>query len=322
MKVVFMGTPDFAVPSLEALIAEGHDVQAVVTQPDRPAGRGQKVKMSSVKTAALNHRLPVLQPIRVSEVDFIEKLRSINPDVIVVTAFGQKIPQEILSLPKYGCVNVHGSLLPKYRGASPINWAIIDGNTVTGITTMLMDAGWDTGDILLQAELPISSDDTAGTLHDKLAELGAKVLLDTLKGLEAGTVRPKPQDHSAATYVRMLKKEDAELDWDQPPKRVVDFVRGMQPWPVAYTFFGDRLVKIWKCKVLDNQQIPDEESLVPGTVFGSDDQCIFVAVRGGAVGILELQPENGRRMTGRDFLNGYHVSCGDRFSRLVGEANG
>lgn len=186
---------------------------------------------------------------------------------------------------------------------------------------MQMDEGWDTGDILLQAEIPILPEDTAGTLHDKLADLGAEVLLDTLKGLEEGTITPQPQDHAAATYVKMLKKEDAFLNWDQPPQRIVDFVRGMQPWPVAYTFLGNRMVKLWKCIILESEDIP-EGTFAPGTVIGYDDQCIFVAVRDGAVGIVELQPENGKRMTGRDFLNGYRLKPGDRFSSSAGETNG
>ncbi len=310
MRVVFMGTPEFAVPSLQALLEAGHDVCAVVTQPDRPAGRGQSLRYSPVKQAALDNALPVLQPKRVSADEFMAKLRELKPEVVVVVAFGQKIPREILELPQFGCINVHGSLLPRYRGASPIHWAIIDGNHETGVTTMLLNEGWDTGDMLLQETVSISSEDTAGTLHDKLSTVGAELLVKTLAGLQAGSIRPRPQDDSQANYVRMLKKEDGLIDWSQSAQQLVNFVRGMQPWPVAYSYLGDRLVKVWW---LEPAQSLGEQQSQPGTVMIADGNQMVVSVGDGAVRLVSVQPESGKKMPAGDFVNGYRVKPGDRF---------
>ncbi|NLV91284.1 MAG: methionyl-tRNA formyltransferase [Firmicutes bacterium] len=310
MRAVFMGTPDFAVPSLQALM-EHHEVVGVVTQPDRPAGRGQSVRQSPVKRLAVSHNIPVLQPQRVADPAVVEELKALAPEVIVVVAFGQKIPPSILSLPPYGCINVHGSLLPKYRGASPIHWAIIDGNKETGVTTMLMDEGWDTGDILLQETVEITGEDTAGTLHDKLAVLGADLLIRTLAGLADGTVTARPQDHDEANYVSMLRKEDGLIDWNQPANRIRDFVRGMQPWPGAFSYLGDTMVKILQVEVADDgDELGEVEK---GTIVKVDNGGVEVAAAPGSVRLVTVQPENRSKMSGVDFANGYRLEPGQRF---------
>lgn len=311
MQVVFMGTPDFSVPSLKALLNSPHRVQAVVTQPDRPRGRGQKVQASPVKQLARQANIPVLQPRRVAEGEFIEKLRKLAPDVIVVVAFGQLIPPEILEIPPYGCINVHASLLPLYRGASPIQQAIIDGCTETGVTTMLLDEGWDTGDILLQVRVPIASTDTAGDLHDKLADRGAKLLLETLEGLEAGTIVPTPQDDSKATYAYKLKKDAGQIRWEAPVSAIVNLVRGVNPWPGAYTTHAGQQLKVWEAVPVQKCE-KQMDRLTPGEVVGIDPEAgILVAAGDGYVALRTVQPPNRQRMTGQDYANGYHLRVGD-----------
>ncbi|HLV80921.1 MAG TPA: methionyl-tRNA formyltransferase, partial [Chthonomonadaceae bacterium] len=262
-RVVFFGTAEFAVPSLEALLEAGHDVLAVVTQPDKPQGRGRQLAASPVKKAAEAHGLPLLQPRRVRSDAFLEKMRALAPDALALAAFGQIIPQALLDLPPLGPINVHGSLLPKYRGAAPIQRALMAGETVTGITTMWMDATLDTGDILLAGSLPIAPDDTAGTLTSKMAELGARLLVETLDGLAAGTLARKPQDHSQATFAPAITPEDGLLRWEEPAEAVRNRIRGVSPRPGAFTAMKGRRVKVWAAEVA----APASEAVAPGTVL-------------------------------------------------------
>ena len=248
MRIVFMGTPDFAASALEALVQSRHEILAVVTQPDKPKGRKGIMTPSPVKEIALREGIPVLQPKRVREEGFDEILAGYQADAFVVVAFGQIIPQRILDLPKYGCLNVHGSLLPSYRGAAPIQWAVLDGRKKSGVTVMQMDAGIDTGDILLQKEIVLAEDETAGSLFDRLSALGAEALLEVLDGLEAGTVTPVPQGESDTPYAKMLTKEMGEIDFSRSGAALDAFVRGMDPWPGAYTFLGEKMLKVWKLK--------------------------------------------------------------------------
>ena len=252
MRVIFMGTPDFAVPSLEALLTK-HEVVLVVTQPDKPKGRGKKMVPTPVKACALEHGIPVLQPEKVKEPEFVEQLRSYEPDLIAVTAFGQILSEPILEMPKYGCINVHGSLLPKYRGAAPMQWSIIDGEKVTGITTMYMAKGLDSGDMLLKAEVEITDEDTFATIHDKMAVTGANLLLDTLDQLEAGTLERIPQDHDAATYAPMITKETGHIDWSKNRQDIINLIRGLNPVPAAYTIYEEEVLKIFGAVISDVQ---------------------------------------------------------------------
>ncbi|CAA7602761.1 methionyl-tRNA formyltransferase [Acididesulfobacillus acetoxydans] len=260
MRLVFMGTPDFAVPSLEASVGAGYEVAGVFTQPDRPAGRGQLMKPSAVKTAALALGLPVFQPERVKSPEAVAQLRDLAPEGIVVVAYGQILSSEILALPRRGCINVHASLLPAYRGAAPIQWAVIRGEKVTGVTTMLMNQGLDTGDLLLQAEYPISAEAAGGEVHEALARLGATLLLDTLAGVEAGTVRPVPQT-GPGSYAPLLTRKDEKIDWAGGSWAIHNLIRGLNPWPGAYTTFRGESLKVW-------QSSPPEEETSPGESAG------------------------------------------------------
>lgn len=307
-RIIFFGTPSFALPALQTLFESPDEVIAVVTQPDREKGRGRKVVFSAVKELALRHHLTLLQPERVKEEPFQETLRGFQPDLIVVVAFGQILPKSILSIPKYGAINVHASLLPKYRGAAPIAWAILNGEKVTGITTMVMDAGMDTGDILLQVETPIDVGDTCETLHDRLASLGAQLLRETLEKIKTGDIRPIPQDHSKANYAPPLKKEDGHIDWKKEANEIDRQVRAFNPWPGAFSKLDDRWIKIYKGEMKERPLTGK-----PGTVVwvGSD----FVEVETGkdAFRIKEIQLEGRRRMTIRDFLSGHAISVGTVF---------
>ncbi|MCX7781619.1 MAG: methionyl-tRNA formyltransferase [Negativicutes bacterium] len=301
MRVVFMGTPDFAVPCLEMLIAENYDIQAVITQPDRPKGRGQKVAPSPVKQAALVHNLPVLTLERIKDEAFITAMRRLNPDLIAVVAFGQFLPKTLLELPIYGCVNVHASLLPKYRGAAPIHWAVINGEKCTGVTTMFMDIGMDTGDMILKREVAIGDEETTGELHDKLKVAGAELLSATLAAIMAGTAPRCPQDHASATYAPLLTRTTERIDWQRPAGEIHNLVRGLNPWPVAYTLHGDKLLKVWRTR-LGNPNAAGE----PGRVAFSAEG-IFVSTGRGELELLEVQPESKRRMSADDYFRG----CGD-----------
>ena len=310
MKAVFMGTPDFAVPTLQKMIDMGIEVTAVVTQPDKAKGRGKKVIYSPVKECALAHDLPVYQPVRIrKEPEFIQTLRDMQPDVIVVVAFGQILPKEILDIPRLGCVNVHASLLPKFRGAAPIQWSIIDGEEVTGVTTMLMDVGLDTGDMLLKTEIPMDPKETGGSLHDKLAAVGGELLEKTLIGLEAGTIVPEKQDDSqAGEYARMLDKELGHIDFNQPAVVIERLIRGLNPWPSAYTYIDGKTVKIWEAEVLDRNY-----GCEYGEVAEVTRNCLIIQTGVGALSVKSVQLQGKKRMDIAAFLNGYTIEKGTRF---------
>ena len=305
MRVIFMGTPDFAVPVLETLIHSTHDVAAVVTQPDRPKGRGNHLTMPPVKETALAANLPVLQPEKVRTPEFFDVLASYRPDAIVVAAFGQIIPKRILSLPRYGCLNVHASLLPKYRGASPIQWAILNGDEKTGITIMQMDEGLDTGDILLQKEVILDGTETGGSLFDTLSSLGGPMILQALSGLENHTITPVPQCESEATHVRMLTKSMGSIDWSADACAIERLVRGLSPWPAAYTTFGTKTLKLWKSSV-----VPSVCDAAPGTVIAIQKDHFLVQTGNGALAVTELQLEGKKRMDAASFLRGVHLETG------------
>ena len=310
MKAVFMGTPDFAVPTLQKMIDMGIEITAVVTQPDKAKGRGKKVIYSPVKECALAHDLPVYQPVRIrKEPEFIQTLRDMQPDVIVVVAFGQILPKEILDIPRLGCVNVHASLLPKFRGAAPIQWSIIDGEEVTGVTTMLMDVGLDTGDMLLKTEIPVDPKETGGSLHDKLAAVGGELLEKTLIGLEAGTIVPEKQDDSqAGEYARMLDKELGHIDFNQPAVVIERLIRGLNPWPSAYTYIDGKTLKIWEAEVLDRNY-----GCEYGEVAEVTRNCLIIQTGVGALSVKSVQLQGKKRIDIAAFLNGYTIEKGTRF---------
>lgn len=324
MRVVFMGTPAFAVPSLEALDDSDHEVVGVVTQPDRPKGRGQAVVLCPVKELALAKGLPVSQPDKIKSPEFLQQLSEWKPDVIAVTAFGRILPKSILDLPPMGCVNVHGSLLPAYRGAAPIQWALIHGDTETGITTMLMDEGMDTGDVLLQQAVPIEPEDTALELGERMALAGGALLVETLTRLAAQTVVPRAQDHSRATVAPLLKKEDGVIDWTQSATEIANRIRGLSPWPGSYTFHHacpersgaerreQRLI-IRKGRV-DAQGGPAGGGPQPGTILAVGPQSFWVQTGAGRIEVLEVQPANKKRMSVEQFLLGYALRAQETLS--------
>ena len=291
MKVVFMGTPDFAVGTLEEIVKAGHEVAAVVTQPDKPKGRGKTLMPTPVKEAALKYAIPVYQPLKVRAEEFVKVLEGIAPDIIVVAAFGQIISKEILELPKYGCINVHASLLPKYRGAAPIQWVVIDGEKESGVTTMMMDVGLDTGDMLEKAVVPLAADETGGSLHDKLSVLGAELILSTLDKLEKGTAVRTPQTDENTCYAKMLKKNMGDIDWTMDAAAIERLIRGLNPWPSAYTRWNGKTLKIWRAEVLEK-----EYDGVCGEVVYTDKTSIHVKTGHGTLVLKELQPEGKKRM--------------------------
>ena len=307
MKVVFMGTPDFAVPTLKALV-EKHEVVAVVSQPDKPKGRGKKLQPTPVKIAAEEAGIPVFQPEKIRDAGFIEKLKTINADVFVVVAYGQILPQSVLDMPKYGCINVHGSLLPKYRGAAPIQWSIIDGEKVTGVTIMYMEKGLDTGDMLLKCEIPIDPEDTYGSLHDKMAPIGADALIRALDMLEKGEIKPEKQDDKKSSYVSVINKSLGLIDWSKNADDIVNLVRGLDPVPGAYSFFNGEQIKIWSACVLE--EFNGEE----GTVVYTDKKKGFAVAAGDkAVLVRQMQAKGGKRMASADYMRGHEVKVGDIF---------
>ena len=305
MRVIFMGTPDFAVGTLEALIKAGHEVVLAVTQPDRPKGRGGKMQFSDVKVCALEHNIEVYQPERIRQIECMEYLRGYNADIIVVVAFGQILPKEILEMPKYGCVNVHASLLPKYRGAAPIQWAVINGEKVTGVTTMRMDEGLDTGDMIMTREVELTPDETGGSLFDRLAVVGAELCTETLAALEAGTATFTPQDHDKATKVGIIKKQFGEIDFTKSAAEIECLMRGLDPWPSAFTHVGGKLLKLWKADVTDMEG-------EPGTIIEAGKDRLIIGCGKGALSIKELQLEGKKRMQTADFLRGYSLNAGDK----------
>ena len=294
MKIVFMGTPDFSVNALENIVKAGHDVVGVITQPDKPKGRGGKMQYTPVKEKALELGLDVYQPQRVKETEFIEKLKEMNPDAIVVIAFGQILPKAILDMPKYGCINVHASLLPKYRGAAPIQWSVIDGEKETGVTTMYMNEGLDTGDIIDKVVVPIDKKETGGSLFDKLAIEGGKLILKTLIELENGTAVRTPQDDSKSNYAGMINKQLGKIDFNKSANEIERLIRGLNPWPSAYTKMDGKTLKIWDADVDDS-----ENDSAPGTITEVGKDFIRVATGKGSLKILELQLEGKKRMKTR-----------------------
>ena len=305
MRVVFMGTPDFAVPTLQALIDSPYEIVGVFTQPDRPKGRGGKVQMSPVKELALKHDIPVFQPLKM-RVDGLEPLRELRPDVCVTAAFGQILSQEVLDVPPMGTVNVHASLLPRHRGAGPIQWSILSGDEVAGVTTMFTDKGIDTGDMLLKVETPITEDDTAGTLTDRLAEMGAGLLVETLRQLESGVCPREKQDESIATYDPKISKEMGLLDFSEGVEKCLLRVRAMSPWPCAYTELSEGVLKVWRAKKAENMPAAPE-----GTVLRANKKDgLVIAVSDGAIELCEIQAPNAKRMEARAFLLGHPIEEG------------
>ena len=309
MKVIFMGTPDFAVGTLEALIEAGHEVVLAVTQPDKPKGRGKEMQYTPVKECALKHAIPVFQPRRVREAECIEELRKYNADIMVVVAFGQILPKEILEMCTYGCVNVHASLLPKYRGSAPIQWAIIDGEEVTGVTTMQMDEGIDTGDMLLKTEIPIEPKETGGSLFDKLAQAGAKLCVETLEALQNGTVTPIPQGETTTAYAKMLDKQLGDINWNKTAVEIERLIRGLTPWPSAYTNWNEKVMKIWDAEVSDIDV--EMEDAKPGTIVKVEKDAFYVQTGEGLLKVCELQIPGKKRMDAGAFLRGYQVKVGE-----------
>lgn len=310
MRIVFMGTPDFSVPALEALVSGGHQVIAVVTQPDKPKGRGKAVLMTPVKEKALELGIPVYQPIKVREESFITMLEEMKPDAIVVVAFGQILSKRILDIPKYGCINIHASLLPKYRGAAPIQWAVINGETETGITTMVMDTGIDTGDMLEKVIIPIDPDETGGSLHHKLSVAGGRLILSTLQKAEEGTLVRTPQTEEGTCYAKMLTKSLGDIDWSQSAEQIERLIRGLNPWPSAYTSLNGKTLKIWQAQVL-----ADEYEGAPGQVVKAVKGDLLVKTGKGILSITSLQLEGKKRMDTDAFLRGYPVEAGTVFER-------
>lgn len=318
MRVIFMGTPDFSVGTLEALVQAGHEVVLAVTQPDKPKGRGGKMQYTPVKEKALEYGIPVFQPAKVREPACVEELAGYRADVIVVIAFGQILPRSILELTPYGCINVHASLLPKYRGAAPIQWALIDGETVTGVTTMQMDEGLDTGDILEQEEIPLDPAETGGSLFEKLSILGGKLIVSTLSGLEAGTLAPRPQGESSTSYAKMLDKSMGEVDWTMEAAAIERLIRGLNPWPSAYTHYNGKTLKLWAAKVASSEEakaVSGEASQgIPGRILVSKD-ALLVETGAGFLSITELQLEGKKRMETAAFLRGFSMETGTVLGR-------
>ncbi len=307
LRVIFMGTPEFACPTLQKLIDRGEQLVAVVTQPDRPKGRGQRLMPPPVKELASRHAIPVYQPVKVRDPDVIATLRGLAPDVIVVVAFGQILPKALLDIPPLGCINVHASLLPRYRGAAPLNRCLIDGETETGVTTMLMDVGLDTGPMLLKRSTPIGEDEDIVSLHDRMSVMGAELLSETLDRLTAGTIVPQEQDGSQSCYASMLKKEDGRIDWNRDARSIHNQVRGLAVWPGVYTFIDDLVLKVYRTRTADG-------SGLPGTVLRADKRGIEVACLKGSLIIEELQLAGKKRLDAASFLAGYALTAGTVFT--------
>ena len=321
MKIVYMGTPDFAVAPLKAVLSAGHEVVLVLTQADKPKGRGHEMHFTPVKEAALAAGIPVLQPARMKDPELWKTLREAGADVFVVAAYGKILPKEILDIPRYGCVNIHASLLPAYRGAAPIQWAVIDGQKESGVTTMLMGTGLDTGDILRQYRVELAADETGGSLFDRLTELGAEAIVDTLKGLEAGDITPVKQGETTTAYAAMLTKEDGNADWTKGAEALERLVRGLSPWPGVFTFLDGRMLKVWRTHVAGAGETEaaekafaassgtDAEKAVPGTVLQADG-ALFVKTGDGVLALDEVQPEGKKRMETAAWLRGARVKPG------------
>lgn len=308
-RIVFMGTPDFALPPFRTLLRAGHSILCVYTQPDKPKGRGKKIQAPPVKEAALSMGVPVFQPASMKEEAVFEALTALSPDLFVVVAYGHILKQKILDIPRLGAVNIHASLLPKYRGAAPIQWTIARGEKESGVTTMLMDAGMDTGDILLQKTLPIEKRDTAASLHDKLARLGGELIVETVAGLEKGEITPMPQDASMVTYAPILQKSHGEIDWCKSAGEIDAHIRGMTPWPGAFTRFNKQSLKIFEAvPIAGNVDAP------PGTVLPAPKDTLLVATGKGSLMVLSLQGASGKRLGTADYLRGKPIPAGTLFT--------
>ena len=305
MKILFMGTPDIASGCLEKLIEKKYDVIGVVTQPDKQVGRGKKIVFSPVKQVAIENNLPVYQPVKAKEESFVKEIKDLNPDVIVVVAYGQLLSKEFLNIPKYGCVNVHVSLLPKYRGAAPINWVIINGEEKTGVSTMFMDEGLDSGDIILQSEFKLDDEITAGELHDWMTLEGSKVLCETLDLIKEGKAPRTPQNHDEFSYAPIMDKNLGHVDFSKTAKEIHNLVRGVNPWPSAYTTYMDKKMKIWKTKVLDQKSTKE-----PGIILKVDKEGIKVSTKDKVILITEIQMPNKKRMEVKEFIKGNSLEVG------------
>jgi methionyl-tRNA formyltransferase len=304
-----MGTPQFSVPALNALNENACNVLMVVTPPDRPRGRGRKVSPTAVKKAALNLGYQVVQPFSIKTAEFADTIKELEPDFLVVIAFGHILTGKLLSIPRIGTINIHASLLPKYRGPAPIQWAVINGEKETGVCSQLMEEALDTGSILISAREPILPDDTAGSLHDRLAVKGADVLIETLKAYSENRIQPTPQDHSRATYAPMLTKDDGLINWNKSAESLKNFIRGVDPWPGAFTFLGEKRLKIFKCR-----SIPVEVTEPPGTVLKGFADELRVATAKGALSVEEIQGASGKRLAIKDYLRGHQIPPGAVFS--------
>lgn len=311
MKIVFMGTPDFAVGALEAVIQAGHQVTAVVTQPDKPKGRGKEVQMTPVKQCALKYGIPVFQPVKIKAPEAVEELRKYEADIFIVAAFGQLLSEEILTMPRLGCVNIHASLLPKYRGAAPIQWVIINGEKETGITIMQMDKGLDTGDMLLKCVVPIDEKETGETLHDKLCEAGAKLIVEALPKIEKGEIKPERQKEEEASYVTMIKKSLGHIDWSNDAAVIERLVRGLNSWPSAYTYYNKKTLKIWESESVEEKTSSGSEKKA-GSIEKVEKDAFYVNTGKGLLKVTEVQLEGKKRMKVKDFLLGYPLAEGIR----------
>ena len=305
MKIIFMGTPDFSVGTLEALVEAGHEVVLAVTQPDKPKGRGGKMQFTPVKETAMKYDIPVFQPKKVREAECIEELRKYNADVMVVVAFGQILPKEILEMTPYGCINVHASLLPKYRGAAPIQWAVIDGEEVSGVTTMQMNEGLDTGDMIMKTEVVLDKKETGGSLFNKLASEGAKLCVKTLEALENKTATWEPQGETPTDYARMLEKELGNINWEKTAVQIERLIRGLNPWPSAYTDWNGKVMKIWEADVVDKNSEAE-----PGTIVKVEKNGFYVQTGEGQIKVTALQIPGKKRMEADAFLRGYQIEEG------------
>lgn len=312
MRIIFMGTPDFSVPALKALVEAGHEVVAVVTQPDKPKGRGKEVQMPPVKVQALEYEIPVYQPVKAKDPEFIKIMEDLAPDAMVVAAFGQLLPKRILDIPKYGCINIHASLLPRYRGAAPIQYAVINGEKESGITTMMMAEALDTGDMLDQEVVVLDPKETGGTLHDRLSAVGGVLIVKTLKKLEEGTAVRIPQDESRHNYVGIIKKSMGDIDWSMDAETIERLIRGLNPWPSAYTSWNGKVLKIWEATVVEQ----DYEGIFGQAVVVDRDHLIVKTGKGG-LSIRELQLQGKKRMDISAFLRGYQIVEGTVFERSV-----
>lgn len=305
MKIVFMGTPDFSVSALQELHKAGHEIAAVVTQPDKPKGRGKAVQYTPVKEAAMKLGIPVYQPVKVRDEEFVNILSDINPDVMVVVAFGQILPKAVLDIPKYGCINIHASLLPKYRGAAPIQWVIIDGEKETGVTTMQMNEGLDTGDMIMTKVQPIDEKETGGSLHDKLSKAGGELIVETLKKIESGEATYTKQDDSRSNYAKMLDKKLGKIDFSKSAVEIERLIRGLNPWPSAYSSLNGKTIKIWSADVIDSTEGK------PGEITEVTKEYFVISTGKGSLVVRELQLEGKKRMDSEVFLRGYRLERGD-----------